>query len=342
VVISTVADEFYERYRKLRHDDLYRMLQDGSPRQLNSLADTWRGVEGAIESLATTLRRDLALLLPYWSGAGSREFQYRLGLIADYAAALADEAVALRTGLSVMSDALTKAQRLAEPGQEESPEWASTGVLGPALGHTAPEVERTKAYERMVLLVGGLAAEYALADHHNWPATLPVAPVGLPGVEAVVDPHAALASVDDVHKIVAAQPIGPTAVQDLAGTGLAGVSGLTGGVDNLITATPVSMVGHASPPTTLSGAGAALAGVSPHLVSSATYRGADATTTSGQSATPPMMGAALAHGGPAVGPATTDARLLDEAAAWSTGEKMAWSGDDEPPPAVIGDLTAPA
>lgn len=340
MVISTVADEFYERYRKLRHDDLYRMLQDGSPRQLNSLADTWRGIEGAIESLATTLRRDLALLLPYWTGAGSREFQYRLGLIADYAAALADEAVALRTGLSVMSDGLTKAQRLAEPGQEESPEWAFTGVLGPALGHTAPEVERTNAYERMVLLVGNLAAEYALADHLNWPATLPAPPEGLPGIEGVVD-HQALTSVDDVRTIAAAQTVGPTTPEDLPVTGLAGVSGLTGGVD-LVTSTPVSMVGHAAPPTTLSGAGAGLAGVSPHLVSAATYRGADATTTSGQSATPPMMGAPLAHGAPAVGPATTDSRLLDEAAAWSTGEKMAWGGDDEPPPAIIGDLSAPA
>src|SRR5688572_8252455 len=258
MVAETMLDEYHERYRHLGHEELFRMLRAGSPVQVDSVVATWRTVEDAIGSIASTLRADLARLR--WSSSGSREFGFRLGLVVSYAQKLADEATAMRTGLVVMSGSLAQAQRRAEPdGPTRLDPRPVPGVLGPEVGHVLAPDEQAKARERIVMVVAQLAAEYAVADHRSWPASIPLPPPGLPG-EAAMAGSAPL--VDDTAQTPADDESGHV-------TGLAGAGDLAAA-----TASPaVLSTGPApplQPPSTLSGAGAGVVGVARQAVGPST------------------------------------------------------------------------
>ena len=110
-----MGDEYMDRYGRIAHAELDRQLGAGSPAGVDAVADAWRSVEDTVGTLAANLRRGLATLRASWSGAGSDEYQRRVGLIATLADGLAKEAHAVRTGLSLMSAQLAEAQRSAEP-----------------------------------------------------------------------------------------------------------------------------------------------------------------------------------------------------------------------------------
>ncbi len=320
MVVVEMADEYEARYRKLSHDELYRMLRAGSPTQVDVVADTWQTVESSLAAVVTALRRDLAALSAFWVGKGSREFQYRVGLIATYAQTLASEAAALHTGMSVMSGTLAQAQRQAEPGQGEPTEWGIGGVLGTDLGHIAAEGERASAHERIVALVAGLAAEYAMADHRNWPATVPAPPPDLPGMPVLVDSPAGLAAV------------GQSPAGEAGASVAAGIPAVAPGPRHTVT----------QQASTLSGAGAGLAGAAGHVVGSVARSDNTPDTGQGLSQSPAsMMGPGIAAR-PSEDTESNDSRLTDGSMSWSTQETMDWSDDGDPPPSIIGDSSTPA
>ncbi|WP_460849690.1 WXG100 family type VII secretion target, partial [Phytohabitans suffuscus] len=180
-----MPDEYYERYRQLRHEELYRQLMAGSPKRLAKVEGAWRRAAESAESVATGLRADLARLAPRWEGKGSREFQYRIGLVVAFAQKLGEEAAALRIGLDLMSGALADAQRrVDQPAPVQTParpDVSAGGVVDGSFGHVLATDEQAKARERIAALVARLAGEYALAEHRNWPAAVPEPPPGLPG-----------------------------------------------------------------------------------------------------------------------------------------------------------------
>lgn len=326
MVVVPMADEYYARYRPLSHEELYRLLHAGSPAQVDAVADNWRTIEDMIGALTPGLRRDLATLGRSWTGVGAREFQRRIGLVADFAGALADEATALRTGLSVMSGALTEAQRLAEPSQIDAPQWHLDGVLGQALGHTMTPQELAKAHERMVLLVASLAAEYAIADHANWPAAVPDAPEGLP-----TSPAGSGAAVTSTTSLAGAAPVGQPA--SAAPVPRFAVYAPPAAPASLPSTTVV-------PAAVLTGAGSSgLAGANSHLATSVNVpdSGPEPTQPPGQS-TPSVIGASPAAG---AGDGAAGGVRASGGAAWSRSEGLDWSTNDDPPPSVLGVSVVP-
>jgi hypothetical protein len=321
----TVVDELYERYRQLSHAELYRQLGAGSPAQVEALTTVWRRVEEALQALTAGLGQDLLTLQQSWTGVGSQEYQYRLGLAVTWAEALRTEAAAIRTGLSLMAGMLADAQRRAEPDPDDGGEWAFDGLLGPALGHSVPAAEKARAHERLARLVAELAAGYGIVDHRTWPAALPDVPVDLPG--------------EGVPGVPVAGSVG--AVIQRAGEDV-------GLVDDSVPAAPPP----AAPPLSssavpgasmLAGAGSGLAAAhTGHLVDHASYRGtteATAGSAAGQAPVAPMMGGGAP--GAAVSPAGTVGgyhRPFEDDTSWLTGEQSLWvEASDEPPPSVLGD-----
>jgi hypothetical protein len=312
-----MADEFYERYRHLSQRELYHLLMAGSPVQVSNVAGAWRAAGDAIESVVKSLRANLALLLPEWRSAGSREFEFRMNLVVAFAEKLATEAAAIRNGLTVMGEALEETQRRVEPDRPEHTE-AAAATTGLALGHVQSAEEQAKARERVAVLVARLAAEYAVTDHRSWPASIP-APPGLIGESAVE---------------VAPSEMEATEAKPPAGTMLAGAGGFgAGGVASVgavsTPAAPLATLGGASPGL------AAVAGVA--ATSAARSEGTGRTTTGAVGGPMPMMmgGAGMAGGRVGDGGyAVVDPRLGDDA--WSTGDTVSWDGGDgDAPPAIL-------
>ncbi|MFY1691716.1 WXG100 family type VII secretion target [Plantactinospora sp. WMMB782] len=333
-----MADEYHERYRQQSHEELYRLLMAGVPAQVDGIADTWHTVESRIGAIATGLHEDLARVLPGWTGPGSREFQYRLGLIISFAGRLAEEAAAMRGGLTVMSGSLAEAQRQAEADRPELAQ-ARYDEFSPVLGHTLSEEERAKARERVAAQVARLAADYAVTDHRSWPATIPLEPGDLPVLGGIVD---------DLHLPAAVTvpeppPLpgeAPTVGTALAGAGAFGEA--PGGA--ALAAVPPAASAAGQPGSALSGAGPALAGVGNHLITRA--GGAEGrpgpgagTAGAGAAGAVPMTGAAGAAGltgRPADGYPVTDPRLAGEPTAWSGDGGPQWSDEMDAPPPVLG------
>jgi hypothetical protein len=320
---STVVDELYERYRQLSHAELYRQLGAGSPAQVEALTTVWRRVEDVLEALTSALGQDLLTLQQSWTGVGSQEYQYRLGLAVTWADALRKEAAAIRSGLSLMAGMLADAQRRAEPDPDEGGEWAFDGLLGSALGHSVPAAEKARAHEILARLVAELAAGYGIVDHRTWPAALPDVPVDLPG-EAV----AGLPVAGTVGAVI--QRVSEAEVE------VAGSAPVPPPPQ-----TPVAVVPVAS---MLAGAGSGLAGAANagHLVDHASYRGTTepAASATGQAPVAPMMGGG-APGAP-IGAASTPMggyhRPYEGDTSWLTGEQALWvEATDEPPPPVLGE-----
>ncbi|MDW5327936.1 hypothetical protein [Plantactinospora sp. KLBMP9567] len=336
-----MVDEYHERYRQQSHEELYRLLMAGLPAQVDSIADTWHTVEGTVGSVATGLHEDLTRLLPTWTGPGSREFQYRLGLIISFAGRLAEEAAAMRSGLTVMSGSLAGVQRQVEADRPELAQ-ARYDELSPVLGHTLSEEERAKARERVSAQVARLAAEYAVTDHRSWPATIPVEPSDLPVVGGLVgdlDLPAAI-TVPEPPRV---GPEVPTATTALAGAGAFGDAPGTGALAAAPSSSP------AQPTSSLSGAGPALAGLGNHLITRAAgAEGRPGSATAGPGAATgmgvgagaaPMMGAAGAAGlagRPADGYPIPDPRLAGDDSTWSADGKLDWSGEADAPPSILG------
>jgi uncharacterized protein YukE len=155
-------------YQALTHDELYAQLNLGSPEQVEALAGVWRTIEDTIVSLAASLRRDLAVLPSTWTGPASDEYQRRVSAVVTWAESQADQAAAIRTGLTLMAGSLADAQRQAEPGPGATTEWAFDGVLGAALGHQASPAALSQAHDKMVKLIADLAAAYASAERQFW------------------------------------------------------------------------------------------------------------------------------------------------------------------------------
>jgi uncharacterized protein YukE len=346
-----MPDEYYHRYHRYSHDELYRQLNQGAPTLLMSQADSWRQAGETAGALATTLHRDLNRLANRWTGLGSDEFQTRIGLIATYAQQLADEAASIGVGTVAMARALAETQRLAEPDPaapvSARPDslvptvWfdpATTqstldAVVGPALGHIAPSGQTTAAYERMVTLVAELAAQYDVVDQANWPTAIPDAPAGLPGsVTAVVDPAV-------------------TPTSGLAGVGVGdlnmhGSTGLfPGGIGLTVASGPIrggGPIGDAGTVSAvLSGAGPGLAGAPKASVKPFT---ATASPAGGVAPNSPMLGAApMMAGGAVIGQPPPASSTTEDGADWWTGRSGGWTTADadadadgtEPPPSVV-------
>jgi len=352
-----MGDEYMDRYGRIAHAELDRQLGAGSPAGVDAVADAWRSVEDTVGTLAANLRRGLATLRASWSGAGSEEYQRRVGLIATLADGLAKEAHAVRIGLSLMSAQLAEAQRSAEPDPGSATDWAFDGVLGPALGRTVTAAQRSAAQQKMAKLVSQTALAYQLADHRHWPKTLPPVPADLPGGplehHALDHEHDHDQGHDDHHgwhasdhghdqhhgdgwgihaghhPVTAAAPPIPAGPGEPVRSVLAGASAVAG---------PAATAGL--------GTGVAGAAVTGHLVGHGTPHG-DAPDPTGSAAAPPMGGAGITTapagigGGGVASPGAAPVghfRPVDGATSWSTGETTPWLEDDidPPPPAVIG------
>lgn len=334
---ETMVDEYYERYRRQTHEELFRQLMAGLPAQVDSVAAGWRKAENAVGSLAAELRADLARLAPTWSGTGSREYQYRLRLVVAYAEKLAEEATAMRTGLEVMSGALADARRRAAPDRPEPPAPqldAAAAALGglTALGRTMPDDERAKARERVAAIVARLAADYAIADHRSWPASMPVEPPGMPTGLGTPAP-------------VGADPMPTTpSTEDSAVTALAGAGVFTGAPAATTTAAVVGapLASPAGPVTSLVGAEPVLGGV-PRHVTGHSGAGQTATAVTGgapMGMMPPPMAGGVIGGRPVDGYAVTDPRVADEGTAWSVEDGADRRHDSDAPPPILGDRPA--
>ena len=341
-----MPDEYYERYRLLSHEELHRQLMAGSPRRLAQLERAWKRAEDAVESVSTGLRADLTRLAPRWEGTGSREFQFRIGLVVAFAQKLGEEAAALRIGLGLMSGGLADAQRRADQpagaGGPARPDLQAGGVLDGSFGHELATEEQAKARERMAALVARLAGEYALADHHNWPASVPEPPPGLPSSVAggLTDGLTPVGDVEipDREPVETSVPVTGTGTQ-LAGAGLTTAPGTTPGLTMLANSPPPAPVGSAPPPVALGGASPGLSGAADSGVrATAEGRSFAAPAGAGAGVPPPVLGGGGPMGGgrPADGYAITDPRLADGATDWSAADRVAWAGDDDSPPAVLG------
>jgi hypothetical protein len=195
-----MPDDLTARYGHYSHHDLFRKLMQGSPTQVEDIAAIWRSMETTMEGLAGSLRADLTRLLNGWDSLAGREFDRRVGLVASYAHTLAEEFAAIHDGLTVMAGALDDAQRQAEDPSAHArhPHHAAMhgrggglsimgvlqqtfgGVVGPAMGHVADQIEVERARNRMVALVCALAAEYRVTDYGSWPPRVPPPPQGTP------------------------------------------------------------------------------------------------------------------------------------------------------------------
>jgi uncharacterized protein YukE len=352
-----MPDDYYQRYARYTHDELYRQLLQGSPAVLSRQADAWRRAGATAATLATRLRRDLTGLAAHWTGEGSDEFAIRIGLIATYAQDLADEAASIGVGTEAMSRALAEAQRQAQPSPagpvasgadsvavraallSAATGWSTPeAVLGSSLGHVPSAEEQAAAHERMVTLVAELAALYGVVDQANWPAAIPDAPPGLPGAVAA-GPE---------------EPVGAGDAGDAATGGLAGVSdlGMRGGaVPGVAGVAGLGLaagavpgpgpIGGPVPAAMLSGAAPGLAAAAKGPVGAVPPGGAAAGAASGASAAGavPMMMAGGAVIGHQPGGGAGNGAGVEEGGDWWTGHGAAWvtagEGGAEAPEAVV-------
>jgi len=336
-VVKPVPDEYYERYRRVEHGQLYRELRAGSPRHLDALADTWHTVAESLRTTAEAMRVDLAEMLASWTGEGSREFQYRLGLVATFTEVLAGEAETMRAGLAAMSEDLAAAQRLADPEAPTTTEWSHERVLAATLGLVVTDEQRTESHDRLVQLVAELAVSYDLTDSRTWSTPRPPPSPDLPGrlVESDLSPI-----VDSVGTQLAGA-VGEPRVAALPPAGLhlaAGPASPVAGAAGLPIATP-------RPAATLAGAGSALASSAPGAQLPAATAGSApaATGSAGSSLPPPVMGAGHA-GASTTEPSVSSGRgfAATTDTSWSSDKDRVWTDDaDDPPPPILGQ-TRPA
>jgi uncharacterized protein YukE len=324
-----MADEYFERYKRLSHQELYQMLRVGNVRQVAAVADTWGSIADTLAALSATLTRDLDRLARSWTGNASREFSVRLSLVSEFAKTLAADAAAIRTGLNVMAGALREAQRQAEkplPDNQREP-GELPAVLGTSLGWAQPAYEAKRAQERMAWLVARLAAEYGVVAHGTWPSMLSEPPIGLPGVDDVVH---------HVHDRHTRRP---------HGTILAAAEHSPVRAASLPAASAVTPVRHeqwqpgglASTPSYVAESTRA----SNSSSSSSSSAGSSSSSTSpaggNQAAVPMAPAVGMAGTGPVPGAVPMVTPVTPTNLAWQTAEHVDWSDHDtDAPPSVLG------
>jgi uncharacterized protein YukE len=330
-----MADEYFQRYVAVEHAQLYRELMAGAPAQVDSLVDTWHTAAETLRATAANLRTDLATLRDSWAGESSNAFQSRAALVAAWAEELADEAVAMQTGMSAMSAALTHAQGHGGPAPDRTTAWDHDGVLGPLLGHTVTEAELVQSQEQLARVVAELAVAYEMTDHSQWSTPWPAASPDLPGTAVASD------------VALGADPAPAPTGTELAGTVGSAASALapshlivpSAPATTVSAPLPVAAVANVN---TLQGAGTSLASAG-NAGLHTDQAGVSADPGSATSATlpPPVMGG----GGfaPASGsdPGVISRPMYDETS-WSGGEDDAWrQGTDTAPPPVLGQPNKP-
>jgi hypothetical protein len=296
----TVPDEYLDRYRGVPHHWLYQQLMAGEPDHTDRVSDTWSSAGQMLVAAGAQLTADLAALAPFWGGEPGAEFQRRLGLVAAFANDLAAQAVAVHTGLSLMSGMLAIAQREARTAPpEEAAEWDNNGLLGPALGRLLPALQRERLHERLTGLVAQLAVDYALAERQTWNGPRPDPSLGLPGSDMPESP--------------------PSTVESDPGP--------PGG------APARCSIAAAAPVSTMGGAGAVPASAEPtHLIAATAGSGSGAAAGSSM----PMAPLGMGGGGAAGTESGEESRRPHGSGSWSAGEHLPWQDDDDAPPPILG------
>jgi hypothetical protein len=339
VVEIPVVDEYFARYQAVEQMQLFRELAAGAPPSVDSLADVWLTTAQTLQAIAADLRTGLTDLQTSWSGETSNEFQYRLGLAAAFAGTLADEAIDIQTGLSVMSSALTLAQGRGAPAPVSPADWEHDAILGPLLGHTATEAELIQSHDRLATVVAELAVSYDLADHAEWSAPRPDPSPDLPGRALAID--------------LGVEPPPAASPADQTGTSATQLAGTVGSAQPVIaphalstaytTATPAGTPLMPAVPigtvTQLQGAGTGLASAGSGLTP-----GPDSDTGNDSSASlpPPVMGGGGLAPGSSSDAVVISRPLYDGETTWADGEDDAWLRRDDPPPHVLGRPNRPA
>jgi hypothetical protein len=331
-------DEYYGRYKKVEHGQLYRELTAGSPPNVDTVADVWHTTAQTIQASAADLRADLATLQSSWSGQTSDEFQYRLGLVATFADTVAGEAMNMYTGLSAMSGALTTAQTNGRPAPVPAVDWQHDTVLGTLLGHTVTAADATQSQQDLAAVVAKLAISYGVAANTQWSAPRPEPSPDLPGQSLAID-------------LGVAAPPAATAAAAASGTAtqLAGSVGAPPAPNHsalslapLVSGAPGSTAMPANPGmavTMLQGAD----GSTSSARTVAAGAGAGGTDTgSSASLPPPVMGTGGFAPGSASENGVISRPLHDDETAWAASEDNGWANPDQSPPPVLGHPTRPA
>src|SRR5690606_31156594 len=111
------------------------------------------------------LAAGLRTLRATWSGAGADGFERAMFALVARVLALADEAAAVQTGLSMMSASLRLAQEAAGDLPRPLGRWP-VGVLDPSWGYTRDDPRSPQ--ERLARVVADLALQYALIERKVW------------------------------------------------------------------------------------------------------------------------------------------------------------------------------
>ncbi|MFC5927223.1 WXG100 family type VII secretion target [Micromonospora vulcania] len=170
--------EYTQRYQGQSHQQLYDAVMAGKPEQIDGVAAQWSTLKGTLDGLGRELSGDLDKLGNTWTGSAGREFQRRMTLIVDHAAALGDGMNGIKQGLTMMAGELRTAHKQAEsPDETDDNDKAISGALkgaalgvpgliaGGLLGHQQDKAEQEKAHQRMVNVVANLAAGYDLSAY---------------------------------------------------------------------------------------------------------------------------------------------------------------------------------
>ncbi|MGK5441890.1 WXG100 family type VII secretion target [Micromonospora sp. URMC 105] len=185
--------EYTQRYQHVSHRELYDAVQAGDPQQIDNLASQWSSLRDTLDNLSRDLGTDLEKLAPAWTGDAAREFHDRLSLVVRYSSELAEGTAEVRQALSLMAGQLRTAQGKAESPEatddhDKAVDGATKGlilgvpgmIVGGILGHQQDKAEQEKAHQRMVQVVGDLAAGYEVASYGRV-VDPPAPPPRLPG-----------------------------------------------------------------------------------------------------------------------------------------------------------------
>ena len=157
-----------EAYLGMTHRGYYNALMAGDPERVKQMAASWSSVAGTILGISTDLASCLSDLSGVWSCSSSEEFQRRITLITNFAAAVADHQYELQVTVNDWGTVLANAQAEAEPPDEVAAEVAEAsqkgswlpGVLGSEYGHAMADEAAEAARQRMANLVSEVGLVY--------------------------------------------------------------------------------------------------------------------------------------------------------------------------------------
>lgn len=308
----TSLDEYLARYLPIRHRHLLNQLNAGEADAIAATAQDWHNASNILYTLADDLTAGLVSLREHWTGEAGDAFVRRMFTVVARILELADEAAAMRTGLSMMAGMLAVAKteadllpdenllarRFPNPvldltyGRAPRPtgvDHAAPAVVGPADGYIIQTWEQV--HTRLAQIVAGLAHEYHLVEHNIWYGPRPQRSVEPPPV--------------------------PTEPE---------------------TAAPTALQASARPPVTP--LGGAVPVPAPESTNLTTNPAANGAADAGARPIPPMglMGAAAAPGYAGDPRRGTAVAWRDDETSWSKDEHASWVDDpDAAPPPIVGD-----